>query len=263
MKHKRMGQAASERGPRAVLWQPTPRVVTGVVACGVGLLLVFGPDVRRFFASHFQPRITFAQRPMRVGTDPAKTVIATPAAVFEGEVARTEVRLREASAVALAASLAGLAAFADGRPVRDVKALLRGMVARGLLPPGVTVAGESTTLETDHSTLHLRFRPQPFAVEVLSLGRERGDGPALLVRVPDEAHTSANAPTRYFSALTLSDVKIPAPFATPNAILALGWRADTFRPALPDGVNAGQLAEWAEAQSPKSQVASQMSDAKH
>ena len=230
-------------------WRPSPRVVTGVVACGLGLLLVFGRDARRFFTDHFQPRITFAEGQARQRTDATKTTVVTPATVFEGEVARTEVRLREASALAVAASLTGVAAFVDGRPVRDVNGLLRGMTERGLLPPGFTIAPEGTSIQSEYGALHLRLRPQPFAVEVLSLGRTRRDGPALLLRVPDEGnlHTGANpnAATRYFSSLTLSTVKIPAPFAAPTAILALGWRSDTFRPTLPDGANAQQLADWA------------------
>ena len=223
----------------------TPRLVTALVACGLGLLLVFGRDARRFFAGHFQPRITFANGPARPKTVDAKTKVAAPAAVFEGEVARTEVRLREASALAIAASLAGVAAYTEGRPAHDVNGLLRGMSERGLLPPGLTVAPEGTSIQSEYGTLHLRLRPQPFAVEVLSLGRERRDGPALLLRVPDETNPGPNAPSRYFSSLTLSDVKIPAPFAAPTAILALAWRTDTFRPTPPDGANAQELEKWA------------------
>jgi hypothetical protein len=211
----------------------------------LGLLLVFGRDTRRFFAEHFQPRITFAEGQARQRAGDAKKQASSPAAVFEGEVARTEVRLREAGALAVAASLAGLAAFAEGRPLRDVNGLLHSLVGRGLLPPGITPSGDGQTLQSEYSTLHLRLRPQPFAVEVLSLGRERRDGPALLLRVPDEVNAGPNAPRRYFSSLTLSDVKIPAPFAAPTAILACGWRADTFRPTPPDGVNAEELGVWA------------------
>ena len=113
------GQSACRRTGPAQKRRPSPRLVTGVVACGLGLLLVFGRDLRRFFTGHFQPRITFAEGQTRQSAAAAKPKIATPAAVFEGEVARTEVRLREASAVAVAASLTGVAAFVDGRPVRE------------------------------------------------------------------------------------------------------------------------------------------------
>jgi hypothetical protein len=226
-------------------------LVLCVVAGVVVLLLVFGRDLRQWWAGHFQPRITFADRPASTNSQRSQRVTGTPAAVFEGEVARTEVRLREASAVAIAASLAGLAAYAEGRPVREVSGLLRGMEERGLLPPGVTRAEDSTALETAYGTLHLRFRPQPFAVEVLALGRERRDGPALLLRVPEaEAQAGSQGASRYFSSLTLSEVKIPPPFATPTAILACGWRSETFRPTPPAGVNIAELEKWARSSNP-------------
>jgi hypothetical protein len=234
----------------------------GIVAGGLVLLLVFGRDLRQWWAGHFQPRITFADRPASPKRQASQRATGTPAAVFEGEVARTEVRLREASAVAIAAALAGLAAYAEGRPAREVSGLLGGMQERGLLPPGVTRAGDDTALETAYGTLHLRFRPQPFAVEVLALGRERRDGPALLLRVPEAAAAQAGpqGASRYFSSLTLSEVKIPPPFATPTAILACGWRAETFRPTPPAGVTAAELEKWAAAQSQQSQVAGQTSE---
>ena len=37
-----------------------------------------------------------------------------------------------------------------------------------------------------HGSLFVRYRPAPLAIEVVALGREQRDGPAILVRVPDD-----------------------------------------------------------------------------
>lgn len=222
----------------------------GLLACVVGLLLVFGRDVRHWWAGRFQPRITFADATARASDAHARPASTAPPVVFEGEVYRTEIRLREMSAVALAAALTGLAAATEGRPVREVSELQRSLVARGLLPPGLTVAPASASFVSEYGTVHLRLRPQPFAVEVLAVGRERRDGPALLLRLPDEPAPQTPAGRRYFSSTTLIDVKMPAPFATPTAILACGWRAETLRPSLPNDVDAAQLEKWAQSLTP-------------
>ena len=234
------------RGQHATSQRPTPAFIAGGVAAGVVLLLAFARDARRFFASHFQPRITFTQATPRTAHQPTSAPSAPlPAALFESPDALFEARLREAMSLALAASLAGLAGHAEGRPVQDVTSLVRGLAERGLLPPNVTLINDGHPLRGPASTLHLRLRPQPFAVEVLSLGRESRDGPALLVRVPDETSPARSGATRYFMALTLTNVKIPPPFATPTALLSNGWRADVLRPNLPTEADSKQLADWA------------------
>lgn len=241
MRRRRAAQSLSATPHGAGL---SPLLVAGGVATVLALLLFAGPALRRWLSDRFNPHIAFqAGRAGKPPTAPAKSG-PNSAAVFEGEVSRTEVRLREAGAVALAAALTGVALSAEGRPARDVAALLASLQQRGLLPPGVVLAGDGKQLAGVYGTLHLRLRPAPFAVEVLALGRERRDGPALLLRVPDEPG-QANAPARYFSAFTLSHVRIPEPFASPPAILACGWQAAPLNPSLPDGADPAQLAAWA------------------
>lgn len=214
---------------------PAPALITaGITGCLV-LGLVFGRDLKRLWASQFQPRISFARPTPRPASPDAVTPPASaPAVLFASPDARTETRLREAVGVALAASLVGLADFADGHPVQNVAALRRGLTARGLLPPGVTLAADGRTLTGQYGVLHLRWRVQPCAVEVLALGREAQDGPALLVRVPEET-TSGDGATRYFTAQTLTQVTIPPPFASSSALLATGWQVAVLRPATPTG----------------------------
>jgi hypothetical protein len=229
----------------------TPALVTGMVAVFFGLLLLTSPALYRFFSDRLTPRISFEQGQAVRQRDgvPQKSQPAVTT-IFDGEVYRTEGRLREAGAVAVAATLSGIASFTERQPVRNVGELLQDVARRGLLPPGLELAPDRDLLVSEHSRVHVRLRPEPFAVEILSFGRERLDGPALLLRVPDDAQ-NRNGPARYFFSLKLEEVKVPDPFANPSAVLAYGWQMDTIRPSTPEGANEAGLAAWASEQQPK------------
>jgi hypothetical protein len=96
----------------------SPSSVVGLVAVLVGLLLLFGNDLKRFFSDRLDSRISF-QQGRRRGTQPGdgQNKKPTTSVIFDGEVYRTEGRLREASAVAIAASLTNVASASEGRPV--------------------------------------------------------------------------------------------------------------------------------------------------
>ena len=243
------GSRKDSRTKSRFAWpRPSPTFVVGLVAALVGLLLLFGKDLKRFFSDRLDSRISF-QQDSRRGTQPVdgQNKKPTPSVIFDGEVYRTEGRLREASAVAIAASLTNVASASEGRPVRDVAELLKGIKARGLLPPGIEFIPDRNLLVSEHSTIHVRLRLQPFAVEVLSLGRERLDGAALLLRVPD-TQQNPKQPARYFYSLRLEDIKVPEPFVNASAVLACGWQMDTIRPELPEGAKPEQLTAWADSQ---------------
>lgn len=218
-------------------------VVIGVVVC-LCLLLLFGKDIKQFFADSFQSRISFQNARPQVSKENEHLKEQTQTAIFDGEVYRTEERLREASAVAIAACITGVASFVERRPLRDVNQLLNSMKERGLLPPDLKLSEEGNVLLSQHSSIHIRFRPSPFAIEIVSLGRTRLDGSALILRVPDEKQ-NGKTESRYFYSLTLDDIKIPEPFSSSTKILSYGWQSATFKPELPEGVNSQQLIDWA------------------
>lgn len=224
----------------------TPKQVVGLVATGVVLLLLYGGDIRRALTGHYNPRISFERDVQaRAGhAAPRASDSSSQAAVFDGEVYRTEGRLREASAVVIAASLSGVARGTTGRPARTVDELLEEIAARGLLPPGVELVRERHLLVSEHSTIHVRFRPEPFGVEVVSLGRERADGPGLLLRVPDENSASQAGRQRYFYTFRLENITVPEAFADASAVEAAGWQIDYVDARLPEGATPEQLAAW-------------------
>src|SRR5215207_8661731 len=148
-------------------------------------------------------------------------------AVMDGEVARTAERLREAQGLAAAAALYVAAERLGGHPTRDVGEVVAGLSARGLLPPGLAVSQQEGAFLSRHGTLFVRYRPAPVGVEVVALGRERADGPAVMVRVPDDREGEDGA--LVFTARQLDGVVIPQAFAPAAEVIARGWAAEKFR----------------------------------
>jgi hypothetical protein len=247
----RRSNKSSQTKARLMWLRPSPMFVVGTVAAFLGLLLLTAPALKRFFSDHLTPRITFEQgRARRKSEGVAQNSKPTTTTIFDGEVYHTEGRLREASAVAIAATLSTVASLTEHRPVRNVNELLQDIARRGLLPPGVELSPDRNLLVSEHSCVYVRLRTEPFAVEILSFGRERLDGAALLLRVPNDVQNK-NEPARYFYSLKLEGVTVPEPFATPSAVLACGWQMDTIRPATPEGADESHLAAWANEQQSK------------
>jgi hypothetical protein len=152
--------------------------------------------------------------------------------VSEGEVSRTEERIREATALALAASLFAATESMGHRIPASELALLSGVEKAGLLPPGMRLIDNSVLVTSGRGTLRVRYRPEPLCIEVVSIGRERIDGPALLLRVPsmiagkDEARDVV-----LYIATRLDEITIPQPFTSEAQIIALGFAPEPLRAA--------------------------------
>ncbi len=147
--------------------------------------------------------------------------------MIDGEVVRTADRIGEATALALAASLYAASEQTRGRTPRNVQNLLAGLAAQNLLPPDLTITQAEATLISPSGNLSVRYRPVPFAIEVVSIGNKSENGPALIVRVPDEVHKQGEA--RLFLATSLTGLRVPAPFAPAPEVIALGWRSERLR----------------------------------
>ncbi len=181
-------------------------------------------------ASHFRlravdPRVTVelgdVASPKQVSI--RQTVIAT---TIDGEVARTAERIGEATALALSASLYAASEQIKGRDPRDAQDILARIAAQNLLPPGVTFT-QSGALVSAYGALSVRYRPAPLGIEVVSIGHRPEGGPALIVRIPDELSDKGEA--KLFISHSLSDVRIPTPFAPSAEVIALGWSPETLR----------------------------------
>jgi hypothetical protein len=149
--------------------------------------------------------------------------------VFTGEVYSTSERLRAASALAYVTWLRAASEAVAQRPLRSVEELLACVERAGLMPPGLSIAENKTTVVSDGATLYVRFRPAPLAVEVVSIPTDSRQGPALMVRVPEDDSSETGAASRYFVATQLDAVSIPAPFAPASEVIGAGWTVETYK----------------------------------
>ena len=154
----------------------------------------------------------------------AQTGIAT---TMDGEVARTADRIGEATALALSASLCAATEQLNRRTPPSVRDLLAGVSQRGLIPPGLVITGPEGTLVSEHGSLWIRYRPAPLGIEVVSVGNKPENGPALIVRVPDE--TSDKGEAKLYLAGRLTGVTVPAPFVPAAEVIAMGWSPERLR----------------------------------
>ncbi len=145
----------------------------------------------------------------------------------DGEVARTADRIGEAKALAIATSLYAATQQLKGRTPRTVQDLLAGVVSQNLLPPGLSITDAEGALTSDHGSFFVRYRPAPLGIEVVALGREPRDGPAILVRVPDENVKEGSA--ILFMATRLSGVNVPSAFTPVAEVISAGWSPEPLR----------------------------------
>jgi hypothetical protein len=197
-----------------------------LIAGSAALIIVAALVASYFRLRAIDPRVTVEfgegggvkQRPVR------QTVIAT---TIDGEVARTAERVGEATALALSASLYAASEQIRGRAPRGARDLISGLAARNLLPPGLALTQVEGSLVSTYSSISVRYRPEPLGVEVISLGHRPSEGPALIVRIPDELSEKGEA--KLYIAGSLGAVRAPAPFSPAAEVIALGWSQEPLR----------------------------------
>lgn len=143
-----------------------------------------------------------------------------------GEVATTAQRVQEAAALATAAGLLVASELGKGRTPASADQLVAALLQKGMLP-GFTPGAQAGTLTTAHGTLVVRYRRAPIGVEVLSLGKSREAGQAILVRIPGNERENESG---IWLAESLDEVAIPRPFAPTVEVLAAGWQPDALPP---------------------------------
>jgi hypothetical protein len=206
----------------------SPVIIVGLTAT----LIVIAPFAIRVAlnarATTVDPRVTLDSARSLTAADLAtgarRPVVVS---VMDGEVSRTADRIGEATALALASSLYAATEQIKGRMPRNVRDLLSNLAAQNLLPPGLALTQTEGTLSSTYGSISVRYRPAPLGIEIVSLGREPADGPALMVRVPDEAAEKDEA--KLYVANRLTGMRIPAPFAPAAEVIALGWSPEPLR----------------------------------
>lgn len=64
-------------------------------------------------------------------------------------------------------------------------------------------------------------------VELISMPAVRADGPAILIRIPDDENTSVVP--RYFESMNVNGIVYPSPFAPMADVITVGWQQRLFR----------------------------------
>lgn len=143
---------------------------------------------------------------------------------LSGTAYETVLRLREAGALGMAVSLSVFATQAAvGRPPQTPIETMRDVAHRKLLPPGIEISDGS--FRSGVSDFRFSFRDEPLSFEIMALPKDRGTGPALLLRFPLPP-SEANSVMYFESANSL---QLPAPFSTNEQITAAGWKIRHWR----------------------------------
>ena len=161
-----------------------------------------------------------------------------------GEVPRTAERLRDVTAVAIAAATYLVEESIHGRIPRDADEIISRVDQRKLIASEWRT-DEPGVLRTPHATIHLRYSPRYLTVELISVLNERIDGPAILLRIPDSENTAVG--TRYFESMQLDGIVYPRPFAPIADIIASGWQPRLFKQSQLADSERAQLEQWAKA----------------
>lgn len=170
-----------------------------------------------------------------------RTANVTPTLPDDGEVYRTAERLREASAVALAAGLYVAEEQVNRRYPQSADSVIGGLRSASLLPPGITVDGRAMLLSRFARVL-LRFRSEPLAIEVIDIPHSREDGPALMIRIPGSGPDGERGSV--FLADRLGDINLPSPFASISDCVRAGWIDQPINQADTPQEQQQQLRVW-------------------
>jgi len=233
---------------RILRWKISPAVVVGATALTIVGVSLAASLVRR--VGVIEPHVLIVEETAAEGVISLERRPLTPPAM-DGEVIRTTERVREVSALMMGLVLYATRERIEGRTPRTVDELLAGVTSSGLVPPGLTPHGQSGTLIATHrtrvgtaihGTLYVRYRPEPLGVEVIAIGQERRDGPAIMMRLPDEETGSEGA--GFLMATRLDAVVVPQPFASESEVIAAGWSRESLRAVKPAPEEQQNLREW-------------------
>jgi hypothetical protein len=159
-----------------------------------------------------------------------------------GEVPRTAERLRDVTAVAIAAATCLVEESLHGRIPQDADEIITRIDQRRLIG-NEWRTDQSGVLRTPHATIHLRYSPRTLTVELISVPNERIDGPAILIRIPDTENMAVG--NRYFESMHLDGIIYPRPFAPIADIIATGWQPHLFKQTQLADVDRARLEQWA------------------
>jgi hypothetical protein len=220
-------------------WRPSPLLVVFATAfCVIAFMAISSRlSARR---NRINARVEIADPVVETTATQSQTILATPA-LPDGEVERTAARVREVSAMVTGLTLLAVNEAIARRPVPTVQSLTDRFVAHGLLPPGIKQHAANGVLESERGLIYVRYRPDPLAIEIVSIGRAPLDGPAIIGRLA--TGTDEDSGAALFIAGRINGAPLPEAFAPTAQVVSMGWsveplRERTFSPEESEQVNA-------------------------
>lgn len=206
-------------------WWPSPFLVVFATAACVIALMAFTSrlSARR---NRINARVEIADPFVEAAAARSKTPPAL-LALPDGEVERTAARVREVSALAVGLTLLSVNEAIARRPAMNVAGLLDRFAASGLLPPGVRKHAAGGVLESDRAVIYARYRIEPLAIEIVSIGRDPKDGPPIVGRIATGGDENASA--TLFIARQTDGVSLPEPFTPAAQVAAMNWSVEPLR----------------------------------
>lgn len=210
-----------KQATRHWLLQPHVIVLMTVLGVVVGLLLVRWIAARR---QGVTARVEVAAPQIEAGPQKA-SASPPPRALPDGEVERTAARVREVSALVMGLTLLAIQEALAGNTLTSSEALTERFVAQRLLPPTIRSSSTHGVLESDTAVLYIRYRVEPLALEVVSLGRTPEDGVPIIGRIV----TGKDEHSALFIARQGKGATLPEPFLPAAQVIALNWSAEPWR----------------------------------
>ena len=144
----------------------------------------------------------------------------------DGEIAKTAVRVREVTGLLMGLATLAVTEQMSNHSPANANALVGLMAKRNLLPPGIRQTPGEGALISDRATIFARYRSTPLGIEIVSIGGERTDGPAIIVRLAAGGDDNSGA---VLLIARKAEAPIPTPFAPISQILAIGWSVEPLR----------------------------------
>jgi hypothetical protein len=221
-------------------WRPSPLIVVLTTAAIVIVVtMVLGWLNARRYRTTASVEIGEPAVAIEASLPPASVVTSI---LPDDEVARMAMRIRETTGLLMGLTILAISEQISNRNPGNVEALVNLMSQRNLLPPGIDrVSGGA--LASDHATIYVRYCSRPIGVEVVSVGREKLDGPAVIARLYAGGDDDAGAVL--LIAKRFEGIAIPRAFAPLTEIATFDWSIEQLRERSFAERELNRINEWA------------------
>lgn len=220
----------------------SPLVVVLTVATVTVFVFSFAAYARRggFWSPEVEARV-FNEGGTRSGRATSDGSGGQRVFAFQGEVYDEAEQVRESAALVMGSTLLAAQRSLDRSPFLTVESLQAGLLSESLLPPGLRQDIGGNSFSSEQAVYYVRYRAEPLAVEVLSVGKGKSTGVVVLTRLPDDQFFE-NALTYYV--VTKGSVGMPAAFTPAAQLIDAGWRPESFKAAEVSASEKEQQRAW-------------------